>query len=118
MNSDPGQYRPLTPQEILTYFQEVKIKIESIEKLLMLVIRLNDLKHQDEPKNRGQQKERTVAKKPMRHDRDEEAEDKALINKAIAKHDAKEHPGATPTKIKKGGHAARKPAARKSTRGR
>ncbi len=59
-----------------------------------------------------------MARKPSKEPHDDVEEDKAMINKAIAKHDAKEHPGHKPTTIKKGGRPVPKPAARKAGRGR
>lgn len=108
MNPDQGQYRPLTPSEILTAFQNIKTRLELLEKTLAIILRLNDLKYEEEPKKRTAKRGNTMAKKPMESKHDDIAEDKAMINKAIAKHDAKEHPGKTPTKIKKGGRAKAK----------
>jgi hypothetical protein len=96
----------------------MKERIVLIEELISNILRNNDLKVEAEPKKRSQKKERAVAKRPSKEPHDDVEEDKAMINKAVAKHTAKEHPGHAPTTIKKGGRPVPKPSAKKAGRGR
>ncbi len=99
---DSQQYRPLSPIEILNYFEEVKTQILDLKALMSAVIELNALKT-EHPKPA-----RKLRMAKPKHD--DVAEDKKMINEAIAKHDKAEHPSAKPTKIKKGGRVAAKTA--------
>jgi hypothetical protein len=103
--TDDRQYCPLSPLQILQYFEEVKNRVESLESTLSNIVKLNNLTVTPPKPIRKSQ----MAKKAAHDDVDE---DKKLINQAIAKHDRAEHPSATPTKIRKGGRVAAKTAKR------
>jgi hypothetical protein len=100
-SGDIRQYTPLTPHEIIDYFAQARDRILALEQKLADIISENNLKVPTK-----------MARKPVKHrarvgkaSHDDVAEDKAMINKAMAKHVHKAHPGDTPTEIKRGGRA-------------
>jgi hypothetical protein len=94
---DRTQYTPLTAVQIIFHFNELRDRILTLERLIDDIVKANGLLTQTKRKRAP-----AMAKKPKH---DDVAEDKAMINASMAKHVKKDHPGETPTKIKRGGAA-------------
>jgi hypothetical protein len=99
--TDDRQYCPLSPLQILQYFEEVKNRVNALESTLSNVVKLNNLTVTPPKPIRKPQ----MAKKPVH---DDVEEDKKLINKGLEKLSKSVAPGKTPVKIKKGGRVATK----------